>query len=110
MSLSAIRKNLTLFFSVSALLFAVAYFSSSFNYYSPRYHKANQTSSIEEFVTQSPASLVSAGSLYQITGIAHFVFDISLGISSIEIAKSKGFFISLFERNVFYVFITIHAP
>ncbi|HEY5825732.1 MAG TPA: hypothetical protein VIT44_15265, partial [Cyclobacteriaceae bacterium] len=78
MNLSAIRKNLKLFFSVFTLLFAVAYFSSSFNYYAPRYTKASTHSSIEEFVTQAGASVVSVSQhLYKITGLDYFVFDIT---------------------------------
>jgi hypothetical protein len=110
MNLSAIRKNLKLFFSVFTLLFAVAYFSSFFNYYTPRYAKTSHTS-IEEFVTQAGTSVVSVSQhLYKITGLDHFVFDITLSSSSIEIASSKAFFVSLFERNVFYVLTTINAP
>lgn len=105
-----IRKNLKLFFSVFTLLFAVAYFSSSFNYYAPRYAKSNHAS-IEEIVTQAGTSVVSVNQhLYKITGVDHFVFDITLKASSIEITSLNAFFISVFERNVFYVLTTINAP
>src|SRR6478609_10374336 len=110
MFLSGIRKNLKLFFSVFTLLFAVAYFSSSFSYYTPHYAKANRTSAIEQFVMQAGTSVVSIGQhLYKITGLDLFVFDITLGTSSIEIVSSKALFISLFERNIFYVLTTINA-
>lgn len=110
MYLSAIRKNLKLFFSVFTLLFALAYFSSSFSYYTPRYAKAGPTS-IEEFVTQAGASVISVGQhLSKITGLDLYIFDITPGASSIEIFSAKAFFVSLFERNVFYVLTTINAP
>jgi hypothetical protein len=110
MPLSAIRKNLKLFFSVITLLFAVVWFPTFFNYYTPHYGKPSHTS-IKEFVTQAGVSVVSVNQhLCQITGLDHFVFDITLSAPSIEIASSKAFFISLFERNVFYVLTTINAP
>src|SRR4051812_16912371 len=103
MYLSAIRKNLKLFLGVFALLFAVTCFSTFFNYYTPHYGKSSHTS-IKEFVTQAGVSVVSVSQhLYQITGLDHFTFDITLSAPSIEIASSKAFFISIFERNVFYV-------
>jgi len=111
MYLSGVRKNLKLFFSVVTLLFAFGYFSSSFNYYSPHYTKASGTSAIEQLIMQAGISVVSPGQhLYKITGLDLFVFDITLGTSSIEIVSSKAFFISLFERNIFYALTTINAP
>jgi hypothetical protein len=111
MNVSTIQKNVRLFFSVFTLLFTIAYFPSPFNYYTPRYAKANAHSSLEECVTQSGASIISTGQqLNKITALDHPDFDIALSDSSINIVQSKALFISLFERNVFYVFTTIHAP
>lgn len=47
--------------------------------------------------------------------LKHFAADVNLSASfpdipSARILTAKAFFLSRFERNVFYVFISIHAP
>ena len=111
MSIAQIRKRIKLFFSVFTLLFALAYLSPSFTgYYTPQLKTAH-AASVDAFVVQSGTALVSAHQQFcKITGLDYFIANITLNASSIEVATSKALFISLFDRNVFYVFTTINAP
>jgi len=109
MKMNEIRKTMKAALYVFAILFIGTYSFASFHS-SGSYYKAPLKTSLQEIVTPAATAVSSNQQAVKITGIDYFLFDASFDLPTIIVGTSKAFFISLYQRNAFYTFVSIHAP
>jgi hypothetical protein len=105
------RHTAKLIFRFFTAAFVVICFSSGFAYSNTHYNKLNYKTSLKELIQQSTTGTTSnTNQLSKFTPLVQCNYDVTLDVPEAELAKAKAFFISRYERNLFYVHITIHAP
>jgi len=109
MLLTSARRNTKLFSRLLTIAFAVVCISSAFADNNHVYSKVNYKASLEEQI-QQPGSSTTTTNLSKFTPLAYANVNVTFDLPQAELAKAKAFFISRYERNLFYVHTTIHAP
>jgi hypothetical protein len=111
MSFNLARHKFRFLFNVLAMAFTIGYFVSAVHY-SPTHLPKGTTKPLLHEVGQSSYLGFESGKHnfskipWQFVSLINFRTD----VIQTNLRNYQNLFISLFERNVFYVHITIHAP
>jgi hypothetical protein len=98
-------------FNLFAVAFTIGYFISTINYSSADLSKGTIKACIHEVGQSSYSGLESSKNNFsKITSQSVCLINFNSDFIKANLSNYRNFLISLFERNVFYVYTTIHAP